>query len=232
MGSDPANDLTRRECLPEDKPVPKPEDYIGSLVGSTHKIDSVLAIGSKFVVFKTRNLKTGEVDQVAKILLEVFDPRTPLLAAMHEVMAGVGHNPERVIRLCDRLLLLDPNMEAAVFNKGVALIAKKDYGAALEAFNSALNLLPGDQLNLVHRSACFAMLGKDAESLCDLHSASTMGADQLRKTLSIVRPLASAIRHALVRQLQSKQNSQVAHQMLRKYYGPFMRLRSLFSRFF
>src|SRR5689334_10106199 len=144
--------------LPENIPVPRPEDYIGKTVESEHRIESIEAVGSKFVVFKMRNLKTGEVDRVLKVLREVFDPRAPLFKALPAAMKDISRNPDRAVRICDRLLTLDPANEAAAFDKGVALMASKKPDAALEAFNLAIDLAPKDILNLVHRAACLGRL--------------------------------------------------------------------------
>jgi tetratricopeptide (TPR) repeat protein len=171
MSIEPQPGASNEACLPEDRPVPRPEDWIGGTVEPDHRVEGIEAIGSKFVVFRLLNLRTGQIDQVAKVPLEEFDPRKSLVEALHSAMKDLSRNPDRMIRICNRLLAMDPACEAAAFNKGVALLAKQDANAALEAFNVALALQPGDVWNLIHRAACFAALGRDAESLRDLQTA-------------------------------------------------------------
>jgi hypothetical protein len=114
--------------LPEDRPVPVPEDYLGSTMminGVEYRLDGIEAIGSKVVVFRARNTATNTVDLVAKVPRSEFDPRQPLLEALPIAVKDLDQNPDRVIRICERLLKLDPTMEAAAFNLGIACYQKK-----------------------------------------------------------------------------------------------------------
>jgi hypothetical protein len=77
--------LAKADCLPEDRAPPRPEDFIGKIIESDHRVESIEAVGSKFVVFNLRNLKTGEIDQVMKVLRQEFDPRHPLLARLSQL---------------------------------------------------------------------------------------------------------------------------------------------------
>lgn len=230
MGTEPQPALPKEGCLPEDMPVRRPEDYIGATVGEDHRIEGIEAIGSKVVVFRLVNLKSGQIDQVAKVPLEEFDPRTPLIRAIHGAMKDLRRDPDRVIRISERLLAIDSKCEAAAFNKGVALLVKKETSAALEAFNLAVALAPGDIWNLIHRAACFAALGKDDESLKDLQTAADLDGAGLRKMLVMVPRHAEAIRRALRRMAGIAGRREEARQALRTHFDLGQRFRLLLSR--
>jgi hypothetical protein len=217
-------------CLPEDKPVPRPEDYIGKVIESDLQVDSILAVGSKWVVFKLRNLRTGESDEVMKVWKEEFDPRTPLLEALPQAMDDLSRNPDRVVRVCDRLLALDPTIEAAAFDKGVALLVKEEAHAALDAFSLAVALQPRDILNRVHRAACLAKLERDDGALRDLEAAADLDDAQLKKVLLMVPFLAGDIRQALKRLARTDGSGEPARQVLRAFFGPAMQFRLFLSR--
>lgn len=227
-----ATGQTSTDCLPEDALVPTPESYIGGVIDNgTHRIDSINAIGSKFVVFNLRNIKSGEIDQVAKILKEEFDPRAPLLKALPQAAADMTRNPDRVIKICDRLLKLDPTIEAAAFDKGVAHDVKGETAPALEAFNLALSIAPGDVWNLVYRATCYASLKRDKECLDDVLAAAATDGELLKTALLQLRRSFAAIRCSLQRLAQENPGSEAARMALQAYFGPMMRLRLLARRF-
>jgi len=232
MGMEPPNQSAEAEGLPEDRLVPRPEDYIGRRIGTDHQVESIEAIGSKFVVFKLRNLKTGMTDQVMKVPRTEFDPQAALWQALPEALRGMRGNPDRVVRICDRLLAIEPKSEAAAFNKGVALLAGKQPAAALEAFNLAVTLQPKDLLNLIHRAACLAMLQRDDESLRDFQTAADLDTGQLKTLLTKVPRLAGAIRQAIARLAKTAANREDARNVLRAHFSPGTRLRLLFHRFY
>jgi len=230
MSTEPQAGASNEACLPEDRPVPRPEDWIGRTVESDHRVEAIEAIGSKFVVFRLLNLRTGQIDRVLKVPRQEFDPRKSLVEALHPAIKDLSRNPDRVIRICDRLLAMDPACEAAAFNMGVALLAKQDTNAALEAFNVALALQPGDVWNLIHRAACFAALGRDAETLRDLQTAAGLDHARLNKMLTMVSRHAEAIRHALRRLVNASASPGEARQALRAHFSLAQRLRLLCSR--
>jgi tetratricopeptide (TPR) repeat protein len=188
--------------LPEDRPVPVPEDYLGTTTminGMEYRLDGIEAIGSKFVVFRARNVATNTVDLVAKMPRSDFDPRQPLLEALPIALKDLDQNPDRVIRICERLLNLDPTMEAAAFNLGIACYQKKDIASALDAFERALALAPQDGWNLLHRVSCLALLGRDEECLHDFRKAAEVEGDGVRGALGHIRGHALNIQTALGR---------------------------------
>lgn len=226
------NPESTQNCLPEDKPPPRPEDCIGKIIEQNHRIEAVEAIGSKYVVFRLRNLTTDNIDQVLKIPRITFDPRGPLLEALPQAMQDLAHDPNRAIRICDRLLALDPANEAAAFDKGVALLAKKEPAAALEAFNLALSIAPADIMNLIHRGACLASLHRDDESLRDLQVAADLNKIQLTKSLAFVSVHALTIGQALTRLATNSRNRYIARQLLRAHFDRALRARLFLARFF
>ena len=206
--------------LPEDRPVPVPEDYLGSTMmkdGVEYRLDGIEAIGSKFVVFRARNVATNTVDLVAKVPRSDFDPRQPLLEALPIALEDLTQNPDRVIRICERLLNLDPTIEAAVFNLGIARYAKKDIAGALDAFERALSLAPQDGWNLLHRASCLALLGRDEECLRDFLTATEDG-DAVRGALVHVRGHALNIKTALGRLSRRGPAGNAAMQALDDYF--------------
>ncbi len=213
MSTDPKH--SPEAGLPEDRPVPRPEDYIGKMVEPDLQVGSIVAIGSKFVVFKLRNLRTGKNDEVMKVWKVEFDPRTPLLEALPKAMEELRDNPDRVIRICDRLLALDSSMAAAAFDKGVALLVKDQPSAALQAFNQAIALEPADVTNLLHRAACFATLGRHDDMLRDLSTAADLNDLLLKDVLLSAPAIAEKIRESLLRLSKNCHT----RQMLRLYFG-------------
>jgi tetratricopeptide (TPR) repeat protein len=206
--------------LPEDRPVPKPEDWIGStmnLDGIEYRLDGIEAIGSKFVVYRARNCATNDVDKVAKVPRQDFDPRQPLFEALPIALNNLEKDPDRLIRICDRLLQLDPTIEAAAFNLGVARYEKEDIVGALEAFESALSLAPGDLWNLLHRVSCLALLSRDEECLREFLAAAEMHGAKVRDALRHIGPHALNIRTALGRLSRSQPPGNAAMQALDDY---------------
>jgi tetratricopeptide (TPR) repeat protein len=187
-------------ALPEDRQVPVPEDFIGTTFvsnGIEYRLDGIEAIGSKFVVYRARNMATNTVDLVLKMPRTDFDASKPLLEALPIAMEDVAQNPDRVIRICERLLSLDPGIEAAAFDMGVAYYDKKDIPRALSAFEHALSVAPQDTWNLLHRASCLALLGRDEECLREFLAAAEEG--DLRGALSHISGHAANIKAALDR---------------------------------
>lgn len=219
--------------LPEDERVPEAEDYLGRTFesdGVSREVDSINAIGSKFVVFNLRNSTTGEIDQVLKVLHSEFDPKRPLIEAFPEAANNMKRDPARVIRICERLLELDPTEETWAFNKGVAHLTKQEIPEALEAFELALSLAPGDIWNLIYRASCFAKLNRDEECLRDCQLAASHGGDQLGRYLVSVPAHADAISRSLKRIRTKEPSNQHAKQLLGKQLGISFRFRSLLHR--
>jgi len=207
--------------LPEDRPVPVPEDYVGSTTtmdGVEYRYDGIEAIGSKFVVFRLRNMATNTVDQVAKIQRMEFDARGPLLEALPIAMEELTKNPDRVIRICERLMNLDPTIEAAAFDLGVARYEKKEVAGALDAFERALALAPQDGWNLLHRASCLALLGRDEECLHDFRTATEVAGDGIRGALAHIRGHAQNIQTALGRLSRRGPDGNAAMQALDDYF--------------
>jgi len=210
--------------LPEDRPVPVPEDYLGSTMmidGAEYRLDGIEAIGSKFVVFRARNVATNTVDLVAKMPREDFDPRQPLLEALPIALKDLDQNPDRVIRICERLLKLDPTMEAVAFDLGIACYEKEDIAGALDAFERALALAPQEGWNLLHRASCLALLGRDEECLHDFLKATEVAdveGDGVRGALGHIRGHALNIQTALGRLSRRGSAGNPAMQALDDYF--------------
>lgn len=215
--------------LPEDEPVPAPEDYVGRTIergDGARRIDSINAIGSKFVVFDLRNLASGEIEEVLKVPRSAFDPMRPLIAAFPEATRNAERNPDRIIRICNKLLELDPSQEAAAFTKGVAHLMKQEIPEALEGFDLAVSISPHDALNLIHRASCFAMLDKDHECLRDISVAAAHSSRDLSVGLVHVSGHAATIRQSLRRSERAQRSNPRARQLLREYWGLSLRLRA------
>jgi tetratricopeptide (TPR) repeat protein len=229
-GSGSSTDLMSSEndppdlALPEDRPVPVPEDYLGTTMminGVGYRLDAIEAIGSKFVVFRARNTATNTVDLVAKMPRSDFDPRQPLLEALPIALKDLDQNPDRVIRICERLLKLDPTMEAAAFNLGIACYQKKDIASALDAFERALALAAQDGWNLLHRASCLALLGRDEECLHDFRKAAEVmevESDGVHGALGHIRGHALNIQTALGRLSRRGPTGNSAMQALDDYF--------------
>lgn len=219
--------------LPEDAPVPTPEECIGNVENIdnvSYRWESIRAVGSKFVVFDLRNLKSGEIEKVVKVPREKFDPRVPLLHALPEAMDHVDQDPDRVIRICERWLELDPREETAFFNKGVALMKKNKIAQAVEAFTHAISLSPDDLWNLIHRASCFARLNLDRECWEDFLSASNQDYQQLTHCLRNVPGHSRTIQQSLKRLARADPSNPQVKQVLRDYFGWSLRVRQALYR--
>lgn len=213
--------------------MPTPDDYIGRTIetdGTSHRIESVRSIGSRFVVFELRNLESGEIDRVLKVSHDEFDPIRPLVNGLREAAADLERNPDRVIRICDRWLALRPTEEAAAFNKGVAHLEKNELRFAREALDLAVSLAPRDLWNLIHRASCLARMSADRECVRDVLTALDVDGQQFGSCLARVPGHGAAIRRALKRSLRAEPSNQRVRQVLRDSLGPSFRLRSAVER--
>jgi tetratricopeptide (TPR) repeat protein len=206
--------------LPEDCPVPTPESFIGQIInsnGQQHRIEGIEAIGSKFVVYRLLNLATDTVDQVCKVGKEEFDPRVPLMNGFRDAMSK-EYDADRFIRICERLMVLDPESEAWPFNLGVAHHKKNDLPRALAAFERALAIAPQDYLNLFYRASCLALLGRDEECFKDFMQAADHDEPRLREILAEIKVHPQNIKAALERLARQGPSKSAASRALYSYF--------------
>lgn len=212
---------TSQSQFPEDEPFLTPEQHVGATIeleGVPHRIDSILATGGTMVVFSLTNLHTGKSDHVLKIPREQFDPRPRLEHALKEALQGVQDNPNRVVKICDMLLELDPNSEVAAFDKGVALMVKQEADRALEAFDLAIAISPTDLWNWLQKTSCLAMLGLDVESRDNFLITTKLDAKGTRECLSHAPGLAKEIQAALERVISQNPADGAAKRAFDEYF--------------
>lgn len=142
----------------------------------------------------------------------------------------MDHDPDRVLQICERWLELDPTEEAIFFNKGVAHFVKRQFQLAVEAFDDAVSLAPGDLWNLIHRASCLATLERDRECLRDLLLAATQDSRKFGAYLRAVPRVSAAIPGSLRRIDYGKPSDPRARQLLREYFGLGFRLRVAMHR--
>jgi hypothetical protein len=191
----------------------------------SYRVESILARGSRKVVFSLRNQTSGEEDRVLKIANAAFDPKQPLIDALPIAAVDLRSNPDRIIRICTRILHLDPRAEFAAFNKGVAHLVKMEFSLALESLDLSVAIDPRDPLNLIHRASCLASLGRDPECLRDLVEAGRQHGAQLDQYLLQVPGHASNIRRAIARLSRSRPHAERARWALREFFGLSTRIR-------
>ncbi len=207
--------------LPEDEPILTPEQHVGATIeleGVPYRIDSILATGGTMVVFSLTNLHTGKSDQVLKILREHFDPRPRLAEALTDALQAVQDDPDRVVKICDMLLALDPSSEVAAFDKGVALMVKGEGERALDAFDLAIAISPADLWNWLQKTSCLAMLGRDGDTLYSFLVATNLDAIGTRECLAQAPGLAKEISGALKRLASQNSSDTAAQRALEEYF--------------
>jgi tetratricopeptide (TPR) repeat protein len=208
---------------PEDEKVATPEEYIGRIMdvdGTPHRVEAILAIGSKYVVFDLRDLEDGAIGHVLKVLRDEFDPARPLRAAIPEAALELDQDPDRLLAICNRLLELNPKDETAAFNQGVAFVAKNQIAQALSSFNLAVSLTPADPWNLIQRASCCARLGHDAECLRDMVTASEHSLAELSECLRQAPKHAALIRQSLEQVARDEPATSESRRVLRDLFGP------------
>jgi tetratricopeptide (TPR) repeat protein len=151
--------------------VTKPEDMIGitgRLNGVPHKINSILGKGDNKVVFSLVNVESGRGIALA-FSLTIFDPRNELADYLQS--QGQHYDPDGVIDHCNRVLELCPGDHIAAFNKGVALLAKRQFLEANRALEIALASQPTDLYALAYNACALAGAGEHSKAVACLRVA-------------------------------------------------------------
>ncbi|MDD2754824.1 MAG: tetratricopeptide repeat protein [Methanothrix sp.] len=90
------------------------------------------------------------------------------------VLYGQGRYDEAA-KSYDRCILLDPQLEAALFNKGNALYMQGDYDNALSAFDKAIEINPQDANTWICRGLTLKKLGRTLEANTAFMQAKELG---------------------------------------------------------
>jgi hypothetical protein len=114
----------------------RPEDRVGSTIeidGVSYRTGPIIGTGQVGIVYLLTNLATGLSDQVLKISRLHDSELVPQLHhGLRHALEHIIEDPDRVIRICERLMTLDPYSDVAPFNKAVALMVKGDFTSALK----------------------------------------------------------------------------------------------------
>jgi len=173
-------------------------------------------MGAEMVVFSLTNLETGKSDLVMKIPRAEFDERAVLEEALADALKALDRDPDRVIKICDRLLVSDPFCDVAAFDKGVALMAKGENGAAIQSFDLAIELDPNDPWNHLQKAVCLAEVQRDAECLECYQRVRNMDPHLTLECLQKASGLARRIRSAIKRIAKNNSNADLAQRILRE----------------
>jgi tetratricopeptide (TPR) repeat protein len=170
----------------------------GSISGILHRFDDILQIGRNLVVYQLTNLETCNYLPYG-FPREIFDARHALTEYLERASKGrAKYQDETVVDLCDRVLEAYPQDETALFNKGVALAAKRDFKAAHECFSVFLAMDDEDQLCLLYDAHALAELGDHGRAAGRLLQAAAIHGEELQGYLNRFKhlraPLSASVR--------------------------------------
>jgi len=154
----------------DDEHIPSPEDMIGSIEWG-RRVESIEAIGAEQVVFNLLNLDTGEIDMVLKVNRSKFDPERVLFDRLRVASENIETDPDRVIRICDKILQFSPGNAAASYYKAVAMTIKGELEQSLEWFDVAIASEPTELIFWILKSYTLSKINKHQESVEHLLTA-------------------------------------------------------------
>lgn len=170
----------------------------GQIAGVRHRFDDILQIGRNLVVYQLTNLETCNYLPYG-FPREIFDARHALTEYLDRTAKGrAKYQDDTAIELCDRVLDAYPQDETALFNKGVALAAKREFKAAHECFSTFLAIDDEDQLCLLYDAHALAELGDHKRAANRLLEAASLHGEELQGYLNRFKhlrpPLSAAVR--------------------------------------
>ncbi|HZD31579.1 MAG TPA: tetratricopeptide repeat protein, partial [Candidatus Angelobacter sp.] len=96
--------------------------------------------------------------------------------------------------MSDRILEKFPINDAALFNKGIALICEQRFAEAHEWFERALNCNSNDQLTILYDAAALAGSGQHERAMAQFERADYISEEGLRMTIPMVGMLPDLLR--------------------------------------
>jgi len=159
---------------------------IGRIDGMPYALGAVLQIGQNVVIYQLENLDTGEYI-VYGFPIDFVDA----VGAMARYLQRVGEKKEQLSTaaldsMADRILERFPSNDAALFNKGVALISEQRFAEAHEYFERALSLNSNDQLTILYDAAALAGMGQHKSALMQFAKADSISEEWVCKNIGAV----------------------------------------------
>lgn len=162
------------------------EDALGArglLDGVPYVLADILQVGQNVVVYQLTNLNTCAYLAYGFPITEL-DVRLAFERYLRRIAEkGEGYNASRLIALADRVLEGFPAHEAALFNKGVALLADKRFSEARICFEQCVKLNSTDLLALLHYAAVLGALGEYESAVDQLVIADLVSEEGVRNLL-------------------------------------------------
>lgn len=158
----------------------------GRIDGVSYAFRAVLQIGQNVVIYQLINSDTGE-SIVYGFPLDLVDA----VGAMARYLRRVVEKKEQLSTvalgsMADRILERFPTNDAALFNKGVALISEQKFADAHEWFERALNCNSNDQLTILYDAAALAGMAQHESAMAQFARADSISEEWVRKNIGMV----------------------------------------------
>lgn len=158
----------------------------GRIGGAPYAVGAVLQIGQNVVIYQLDNLDTGEyiVYGFPRELVDAVGARATYLRRVREKKEQFS--TAVIGSMADRILERFPTNDAALFNKGVALIAEREFAKAHEYFERALSRNSKDQLTILYNAAALAGMGQHHSAMAQFAKADSISEEGVRMNVRMV----------------------------------------------
>jgi len=192
----------------------------GQIDGVPYVIEDVLQVGKNVVVYQLTNLQTcGYVAYGFGI--DDLDVRVAFHRYLQRIVdKKVECQTERMITLANRVLEAYPSDEAALFNKGVALLSDKKFAEAHASFQLAVNLNDSDLLALMHDAASLAAMGQQNSAIDQFARADAVSEEGVRSMLASFEFLRSYLGRAVAELMEVAPPDHAVRDLWLKYFPP------------
>jgi len=197
------------------------EDALGAkgrIGGALYAVGAVLQIGRNVVIYQLDNLDTG-----GYIVYGFPRDLVDAVGAMARYLGRVGEKKEQLSTaalgsMADRILERFPTNDAALFNKGVALISEQRFAKAHEYFEQALSRNSNDQLTILYDAAALAGMRQHHSAMAQFAKADSISEEWVRKNIGMVGILPKHLSVSVSELMRADPGNQRYAELWSKYF--------------